>query len=115
MTGRDFRQYVEDIAKYMNYALQFVEDMDFEKFASDPKTVIAVTKCIEVVGEAAKHIPDALRIKYPDIPWREMAGMRDRLVHGYFTVELEIVWQTVIDEFPQILPLMEKALIDMDN
>ena len=54
MTGRDCWEYVDDIARYMNYALQLTEDMDFEEFANDPKTVIAVTKCIEVVGEATK-------------------------------------------------------------
>ena len=75
----------------------------------------AVTKCIEVVGEATKHIPDLFKIKYQAIPWRDMAGMRDRLVHGYFTVGLEIVWHTVTDELPQILPLIEKALIGADN
>lgn len=58
MTGRDCWEYVEDLARYMNFALQFTEDMDFDEFANDPKTVIAVTKCIEVVGEATKHIPD---------------------------------------------------------
>ena len=115
MTGRDCWEYVEDLARYMNFALQFAEDMDFDEFANDPKTVIAVTKCIEVVGEATKHIPDSFKIKYQAIPWRDMAGMRDRLVHGYFTVGLEIVWHTVTDELPQILPLIEKALIGADN
>lgn len=115
MTRRDCWEYVEDIARYMDYALQFVEDMVFEDLAGDPKTVIAVTKCIEVVGEATKHIPDSFKTKYRDIPWRDMAGMRDRLVHGYFTVDLEIVWLTVIDEFPQILPLIKKALADRDK
>ncbi|MGV8127649.1 MAG: DUF86 domain-containing protein [Methanothrix sp.] len=90
MTGRDCWEYVEDLARYMNFALQFTEDMDFDEFANDPKTVIAVTKCIEVVGEATKHIPDSFKTKYQEIPWRDMAGMRDRLVHGCFTVDLEI-------------------------
>ena len=67
------------------------------------------------MGEATKHIPDSFKTKYQEIPWRDMAGMRDRLVHGYFTVDLEIVWHTVTDEFPQILPFIEKALIDADN
>ena len=62
----------------------------FDEFANDPKTVIAVTKCIEVVGEATKHIPDSFKTKYQEIPWRDMAGMRDRLVHGCFTGDLEI-------------------------
>jgi uncharacterized protein with HEPN domain len=73
-----------------------------------------VTKCIEVVGEATKHIPDSIREKYPDIPWNDLAGIRDRLVHGYFKVNLEIVWTTVTQEFPELLPKMEKVLNDID-
>jgi len=73
-----------------------------------------VTKCIEVVGEATKHIPDSIREKYPDIPWNDLAGIRDRLVHGYCKVNLVIVWTTVTQEFPELRPKMEKVLNDID-
>ena len=81
---------------------------------NDKKTVLSVTKCIEVVVEATKHIPDSIREKYTEIPWRDLAGIRNRLVHGYFKVNLEIVWMTVTQEFPELRPKMEKALIDID-
>jgi uncharacterized protein with HEPN domain len=73
-----------------------------------------VTKCIEIVGEATKQIPDSIREKYPEVPWRDMAGIRDRLVHGYFKVNLEIVWMTVTSEFPEVRPMMENVLADID-
>lgn len=114
MKERDYRSYIEDIVEHMNYAEEFIKDLTFEEFVSDKKTVLSVTKCIEIVGEATKHVPDSIREKYPEIPWKEMAGIRDRLVHGYFKVNLEIVWTTVIQEFPELRPMMEKVLNDID-
>ena len=114
MNVRDHGSYIEDIIEHMNYAEEFINNLTFEEFANDKKTVLSVTKCIEVVGEATKHIPDSIREKYPDIPWNDLAGIRDRLVHGYFKVNLEIVWTTVTQEFPELLPKMEKVLNDID-
>lgn len=114
MKERDYGSYIEDIVEHMNYAEEFIKDLTFEEFVSDKKTVLSVTKCIEIVGEATKHVPDSIREKYSEIPWKEMAGIRDRLVHGYFKVNLEIVWTTVIQEFPELRPMMEKVLNDID-
>jgi len=69
---------------------------ELNDFQSDPKTLYAVIRCIEVIGEAVKRLPDNLRDKYPDIPWKAIAGMRDRLIHGYDVVDNEIVWNTII-------------------
>ena len=114
MKERDYGSYIEDIIEHMKYAEEFIKCMTFEEFANDKKTVLLVTKCIEIVGEATKYIPDSIREKYPEIPWRDMAGIRDRLVHGYFKVNLEIVWVTVVMEFPEIQPMMENVLKDAD-
>lgn len=114
MRERDYGSYLEDIIEHMNYAEEFIKGMTFEEFADDRKTVLSVTKCIEIVGEAAKHVPDTTREKYPEIPWRDTAGIRDRLVHSYFKVNLEIVWATVTVEFPELRPMMENALPDVD-
>jgi uncharacterized protein with HEPN domain len=91
MKERDYASYIEDIIEHMTYAQEFIGCTTFEEFANDKKTILSVTKCIEIGGEASKHIPDSIREKYPEVPWREMAGIRDRLVHGYFKVNLEIV------------------------
>jgi uncharacterized protein with HEPN domain len=79
MKERDYASYIEDIVEHMNYTQEFIRCMTFEEFANDKKTILSVTKCIEIVGEATKHIPDSIREKYPEVPWREMAGIRDRL------------------------------------
>ena len=115
MKKRDYGSYLEDIIEHMNYAEEFIRDMTFDEFKSDKKTVLSVTKCIEVGGEATKHIPDQIRERYPEIPWRDMAGIRDRLVHGYFKVDLSIVWTTVTIEFPELRSMLENVLADMDR
>ena len=114
MKKRDYGSYLEDIIEHMNYAEEFIRDMTFDEFKSDKKTVLSVTTCIEVVGEATKHIPDQIRERYPEIPWRDMAGIRDRLVHGYFKVDLSIVWTTVTIEFPELRSMLENVLADAD-
>lgn len=80
--------------------------MTFEQFSQDDKTAYAVVRALEIIGEATKKIPDAVRDQYPQIPWREMAGMRDKLIHDYFGVNLGVVWKTVQED----LPLLQKAM-----
>jgi hypothetical protein len=76
--------------------------MSFGDFIRDEKTIDAVIRNLEVVGEAAKNVPEEIRQKYPQIPWKEVAGMRDRLIHAYFGVDLEIVWQTIVSDLPKL-------------
>ena len=75
----------------MKNAMDFVRDMSYEEFVKDTKTVYAVIRAIEIIGEAVKNIPEDVRNKYPEIPWRAMAGMRDKVIHAYFGVKLERV------------------------
>lgn len=67
-------------------------------------------RAIEIVGEAAKNVPDTIRDKYPEVPWKEMAGMRDRVIHFYFGVDQEAVWLAVRERIPAIIPLIERVL-----
>lgn len=92
--------YVEDIIHAAVKIDRFVEGMDRDAFVKDEKTVDAVLRNLEVLGEASKLIPDNRRSNHPDIPWSEMAGMRDKLIHGYATVDLDIVWTTVVEDLP---------------
>ena len=82
---------------------------------NDKKTVNAVIRSMEVMGEAARKIPVEVREKYPEIPWKRMAGMRDKLIHEYSGVDLEIVWNVVKTELPPIKPLFQQILYDMEK
>jgi uncharacterized protein with HEPN domain len=76
--------YLRDILDACNKAQQFVAGMSFEQFADDDKTTFAVIRALEIVGEAAKKVAPEVRANYPKVPWREMAGIRDKLIHDYF-------------------------------
>ena len=81
----------------------------------DKKTVHAVLRSIEVMGEATKRIPQPFREKYPDIPWKKMAGIRDKLIHEYFGVDLEIVWSLIKEELPLVKPGVQKVMDDLNK
>ena len=109
-TRRDIADYLEDALTAMDKAEAFVSDMSYEQFAEDDKTVFAVVRAIEIIGEAVKHIPQDFRGQFTDIPWRDMAGMRDVLIHEYFGIDLETVWKTVKEDIPELKPLLRQVL-----
>ena len=82
---------------------------------ADTKTQDAVIRNLEILGEAAKNLSDPLRSQYPGIPWKSMAGVRDRLIHHYFGVNLDIVWQIATIELPQIASQLQSLVIESDE
>ena len=86
MSRRKLSIFIRDIIQNMREAEDFIRGMSFEDFELDKKTFNAVVRSIEVIGEAAKNVPESLRSRYPAVPWKEMAGMRDKLIHSYFGV-----------------------------
>lgn len=72
-------------------------------------------RALEIIGEASKSIPDYIQDAYPEIPWRDMAGMRDKVIHEYFGVNLKIVWKTVKDSIPELRPMFDKILKDLED
>ena len=115
MKKRVYGDFVQDILDSIDDTGIFIEGMDFEDFIKDKKTIYSVVRAIEIIGEATKNVPEEIRKKYPDIPWKKMAGMRDRLAHEYFGVDLEILWGTATEDVPQLKVQVSKVLEDMDK
>lgn len=109
---REFLDYVDDVIDAMSKVQKFTEAMGYEDFIKDDKTVFAVTRAIEIIGEAVKKMPSTVRKRYPQIPWKEMAGMRDKLIHEYFGVNLRAIWETAKNDIPAIKPLFDKIRED---
>jgi uncharacterized protein with HEPN domain len=107
---RDISLYLQDIVQAMLAIEQFVEGISFNEFKTDDKTSSAVIRKFEIIGEAAKQIPEEISNKYPLIPWKEMAGMRDRLIHFYFGIKYDLVWHTIKDVIPQVKPAIQEIL-----
>jgi len=112
---REYRDYLHDIMSSVNDIEDFVEGMAFEQFEKDRKTLNAVVRSMEIIGEAAKNIPVAMRDKYGELPWKNMIGMRNKVVHGYFGVNVKTLWNTVKDDLPPLKKLVQKMLKDLEK
>jgi len=111
--SRNIALYLRDILENMELAEQFIGGCTYDEFKADAKTICAVLRCLEVVGEAAKNVPSHIRERYPTVPWKDMAGMRDRLIHFYFGVSYQKVWGAVKRDIPSIKPQVERVLRDL--
>ncbi|RME70149.1 MAG: DUF86 domain-containing protein [Chloroflexi bacterium] len=112
--SHEFLDYIEDIIDAMDKAETAVVGVDYDRFATDFMINFVVIRALEIVGEATKRLPGFLREQYPAIPWRDMAGMRDRIIHGYDTVDLRIVWQVIKQDIPVVKPLLQQILKDYE-
>jgi len=102
MTTRTPKLYLNDIVDSMRSIINYTKNLSFERFSGDKKTIDAVVRNFEIIGEATKHIPSKIKNQHPDIPWKEMAGMRDKIIHEYFGVDLDIVWKTIKTRLPKL-------------
>ena len=107
---REIADYLDDILTALSDIEVFIQGMNFKTFSEDKKTVNAVIRSLEVIGEATKRIPTSFRMKYPAIPWNKMAGMRDVLIHDYMGVDLKTVWKVAEERLPELKHLFENLL-----
>ena len=113
--SHEFLDYVEDIIDAMDKAEIALTGVDFDRFSEDFIINFAVARALEIVGEATKRVPPEIRMAYPAVPWRNMAGIRDRIIHGYENVNLRILWDVVKQEIPDIKPHLQQILQDYEG
>lgn len=110
MKNRDYKLFLYDILNSINKILKYTQDMSYEKFIDDEKTIDAVTRNFEIMGEAVKYLPANIRNKFPEIPFKKIAGMRDKIIHNYFGIDYEYVWATIKEDLPILKLQIETAL-----
>jgi len=107
---KSVKPYLEHILEECNFLIEKSKNLNYEKFIKDPVIMKAFVRSLEIIGEAIKKIPGNFKKKYKSIPWKEIAGMRDKLIHEYFGVNYKIVWETVIKEIPKLKKNIEEIL-----
>ena len=114
MPARSWRVRIEDILEAMDNIEDYVAGLESDAFRADRKTVDAVERNLEIIGEATANLPDEILARWPEVPWRYMKGMRNLLAHEYFGVDVGILWQTIQEDLPTIRPLLLEVLASPD-
>jgi uncharacterized protein with HEPN domain len=104
---KDDAAFIDHILLCSDKILEYTKELTEEDFKTNEMIQDAVIRNIEIIGEATKKISKVLKSRYPEIPWKEMSGMRDKLIHDYFGVDAEVVWKTVREDIPYLKSLME--------
>ena len=112
---RDYLDYLNDIYDSVNKGITFIKEMTYEDFSKDEKTQFALIRVIEIVGEASKKIPADVKDQSQEIPWREISGMRDLLIHDYFGVNIQVVWETAKNDLPELKEKIQKLIQDYNK
>ena len=111
---RDSKLYLKDILEAILSIEKFVKGINFENFRNDDLKSSAVIRKFEIIGEAARNVPANIKKEYSSIPWKNMAGMRDRLIHFYFGIKYELVWETIKEDIPKIKLLIKRVLKELE-
>lgn len=107
--------YLDHIIESFTKILQYIGETSYPEFLEDEEKQDAIIRKIEVAGEATKRLSPELRAQYGHIPWKAIAGMRDKLIHDYFNVDIETVWETAIVDIPRLIPEIEIVIQQTDQ
>jgi len=108
--ARDIRLYLDDILESIQKIDDYTKDLTEEQFSRNIKVQDAVLRRLAIIGEAVKHLPEDLKEKHSQIPWKQIAGARDIFVHEYFGVTMERIWQTIKEDLPQLKKVVEESI-----
>ena len=108
--AREWRFYIQDMIEFSEKVLSYTEGLDQDAFIADELTYDATLRNLELIGEAATHIPNEVRETYPDIPWHAIVGTRNRLAHSYLSISNNIIWTIIQDAIPKLLPELRNLL-----
>jgi len=113
--SRDYKVYLDDILEAIAWIRTYTTGLSYEAFQGDRKTVDAVVRNLEVIGEAVKQIPESIRLQYPDIDWKKIAGLRDVLIHNYFGIDLELIWDIVENKLTSLEERVNQILSEGES
>jgi uncharacterized protein with HEPN domain len=112
---RDYRDFLQDILAACQSIIRFTAEMNLDAYLADEKTRYAVMRAYEIMGEAVRHVPDAIKSANPDIPWATMAAVRNRIAHAYFGIDDTILFTTIEAELKPLLPRLEALVREHDQ
>lgn len=107
---RDYKVYLEDILEAIGKISRYTAGVSQEVFSRDEKTLDAVVRNLEIIGEAIKKVPGKIRSKYPEVEWKRIAGLRDILIHEYFGIDMDIIWDIVQNKLPELEKQVKQIL-----
>jgi len=102
VSPRNWKFRLEDMIEAIVLIEEYVKEMDHSSWSRDRKTIDAVIRNLEIIGEAATHLPDSIQEKYHEVPWFQIKGMRNLLIHEYFGVDVDVLWQTIKEDLPRL-------------
>jgi len=112
MSKREWKLFVEDMLESINLIEKYIEGVKEKDFNSDRKTIDAVVRNLEIIGEASKYIPEDVKYKFSDVDWKGVLGLRNRIAHEYFGISASIIWDIITKELPALKEQMDEVLKD---
>jgi uncharacterized protein with HEPN domain len=110
MSKRNWKLFIEDILESIELIKQYVEKMKIDNFKEDRKTIDAVVRNLEIIGEASRYVSEEIKQKYPKVDWKGVSGLRNRIAHEYFGLSVEIIWEIITKELPSLKKEIEQIL-----